>query len=135
MDQENFKTMCNPRVYHGLQNIVISLLSESIHKSAHTRNHPIKTNWHPYPIGIGGIWNCNITDSEHYFREHDHKLIYWVTVEFETFHGAHGSPYYRNIATYDILNLSPLQAKEIAFLQYEIPELSEFQSHFQPNMT
>ena len=44
--------------------------------------------------------------------------MYRVTIEFETFTGAHNPPFDTNIATYDIINFSPLEIKEINYEHY-----------------
>ena len=65
-----------------------------------------------YGPGERTSWDYKIIEVERgYYPEH---YMYRVTIQFETFTGAHNPPFDTNIATYDIISFSPLEIKEIS---------------------
>ena len=89
--------------YHLMvERILYSAIEESVNKV--------------YGPGKRTSWDYKIIDVERgYYRE---PYMYRVTIEFETFTGAHNPPFDTNIATYDIINFSPLEIKEIHYEHY-----------------
>lgn len=69
-----------------------------------------------YGPGERTSWDYKIIDVERgYYPE---PYMYRVTIQFETFTGAHNPPFDTNIATYDIISFSPLEIKEISYEHY-----------------
>lgn len=60
------------------------------------------------------------------------KFDYYLTIEFYTFHGAHGPPYDKNNVVYGI-KITPKNIKEISFHNHEVQELPIYTNHYQPN--
>jgi len=59
-----FKYTCNSEVYHGLQSLVQDFIGDEIDKTIKRHYLPIKTNWHPYKIDVGGTTNMDIVNIE-----------------------------------------------------------------------
>lgn len=65
-------------------------------------------------------WDYKIIDIERgYYPE---PYMYRITIQFQTFTGAHNPPFDTNTATYDIISFSPLEIKEINYEHYPAEE-------------
>lgn len=61
-------------------------------------------------------WDYRIINIERgYYPE---TYLYRVTIEFETFTGAHNPPFDTNVAVYDIISFDPTIVKEISYEHY-----------------
>lgn len=85
------------------QLMVERILYSSIEKSVN----------HVYGEGERTSWNYKIINIERgYYPE---TYLYRVTIEFETFTGAHNPPFDTNIAVYDIITFNPLVINEVSY--------------------